>query len=84
MILLRKVVSLKSISINESYWLYTSQIYTVCKPPVEMSQTLGEISLNLMGFTYFFYRQMLTSLISFSSRNTFSFNLLFKSESCLG
>ena len=31
-----------------------------------------EITLNLMGFTDFYYKEMLTSLISFSSRNTFS------------
>ena len=37
-----------------------------------------EIFLNLMGATDFFYKEMLTSLISFSSKNTFSFNLLLK------
>ena len=32
------------------------------------------------GFTGFFYKEMLTSLISFSSRNTFSLDLLFKAR----
>ena len=35
-----------------------------------------EISLNLMGFTNFSHKEMFTSLISFSSRNIFSLNLL--------
>ena len=43
-----------------------------------------EISLNLMGYTDFFNKELVTSLISFSSRNTFSLNLLLKSERCLG
>ena len=43
---------------------------------------LKEIFLNIIGFTDFFYKEMLTSLISFSSRNTFSLNLLLKSERC--
>ena len=37
-----------------------------------------EISLNLMGFTDFFHKEMLTKLISFSLRNTFSLNLFLK------
>ena len=68
MILLREVVSLNN---TESHWLYTLQIYTVCKSRVEISHRLMEISLNLMGFEDVFYKEMLTSLISFSSRNTF-------------
>ena len=84
MILLRKVFSLKNVYINETHWLYNLQIYTVCKCRVEISQMLMEISLNLVGFTDFFCKEMLTSLISFSSRNTFSLNLLPKSERCLG
>ena len=39
--------------------------------------TLMEISSNF-GFTDFFYKEMLNSLVSFSSRNTFSLDLLFK------
>ena len=39
-----------------------------------------EIFLNLIGFTDFFYKEMLTSLISFSSRYTFSLNLLLKAS----
>ena len=39
-----------------------------------------EISLNLMGFTDFFYKEILTNLISFSSRYTFSLNLLLKAS----
>ena len=35
-----------------------------------------KLSLNLMGFTDFFYKEMLISLISFSLKNTFSLNLL--------
>ena len=47
MILLRKVVSLNSIYINESHRLYTLQIYTVCKSRVEISHRLMEIFLIL-------------------------------------
>ena len=36
-----------------------------------------EISSNF-GFTDFFYKEMLNSLVSFSLRNTFSLDLLFK------
>ena len=43
-----------------------------------ISDTLMEISLNLMGFTDFFYKEMLTSLILFYSKYTFSLNLLLK------
>ena len=39
-----------------------------------------EISLNLMGFTDFFYKEMLTSISSFSSRYTFSLNLLLRAS----
>ena len=53
---------------------------TVCKSRVEISHRLMEISLNLMGFTDLFYKKMLTSLISFSSTNTFLLNLLLKSD----
>ena len=73
MILLRKVVSLNN---TERHW----QIYTVCKSRVEISHRLMEISLNLMRFEDVLYKEMLTSLISFPSRNTFSLNLLFKSD----
>ena len=58
------------------YCRYTLQIYAVCKSRIEISHTLMEISLNIMGFTDFCYKEMLISLISFSSRNTFSLNLL--------
>ena len=40
-----------------------------------------------MGFTNFFYKEMLTTLISFFSRNTFSLNLLLnpiQDEPCRG
>ena len=47
MILLRKVVSLNSIYINESHRLYTLQIYTVCKSRVEISHRNMEIFLIL-------------------------------------
>ena len=60
MILRRKVVSLKNIYVNES-WLYTLQIYTVWKSLVEISSTLMEVTLNLMDFTDFFYKEMFTS-----------------------
>ena len=66
------------------FTIYMVQIYTVCKSRVEISHMLMEISSNLMGFTDFFYKEMLTSLVSFSSRNTFSLNLLLKSERSLG
>ena len=57
------------------------QIYTVCKCRVEISHTLMEItSLNLMGFTDFLYNEMLTSLISYFSRNSFSVNLILKAS----
>ena len=79
MILLRKVVSLKKIYLNESHWLYTLQIYTVQKSRVVISHTLMEISVNPMSFADFF-KEMLTSLISFSSRYTFSLNLLLKAS----
>ena len=47
MILLREVVSLNNIYINEIHWLYTLQIYTVCKSRVEISHRLMEIFLIL-------------------------------------
>ena len=47
MILLRKIVSLNNIYLNESHWLYTLQIYTVCKSGVEISHRLMEIFLIL-------------------------------------
>ena len=62
MILLRRVVFLKNINLHESHWLYT----------------YVEIFLNLMGFTDFFYKEILTKLISFSSRYTFPLDLLLK------
>ena len=37
-----------------------------------------EISLNLLGFTNIFYKEMLISVIWFSSRYTFSLNLSLK------
>ena len=74
----RKVVSLKNIYVNESHSLCTLEIYTIWKYWVEISHTLMEISLNLKGFTDFSYKEMFTSLISFSPRNTFSLNLLLK------
>ena len=67
MILLRIIVSLKNIYLNESQWLYTLQKYM-------------EISLNLMDFTDFFYIEISINLISFSSRYTFSLNLLPKAS----
>ena len=39
-----------------------------------------EISLNVLGFTDFFYKEILTNLTSFSSRYTFSLNLLLKTR----
>ena len=50
--------------------LYTLQIY-------------NEISLDLMGFTDFFYKEILTNLISLSPRYTFSLNLLLKASVAL-
>ena len=47
MILLRKIVSLNNIYINESHWLYNLQIYTVCKSRVEINHRLMEIFLIL-------------------------------------
>ena len=47
MILLRKIVSLNNVYINESNWLYTLQIYTVCKSRVEISHRLMEMFLIL-------------------------------------
>ena len=47
MILLRKIVSLNNIYVNESHWLYNLQIYTVCKSRVEISHRLMEIFLVL-------------------------------------
>ena len=49
MILLRKIVSQNNISINESHWLYTLPIYTVCKSRVETSHRLMETFLILKG-----------------------------------
>ena len=79
LILLRKVVFLKNTYINESNCL-TLEIYTVCLFRIEVSHTVMEISLNLMGFTDFFYKEMLNNLISFSSSHTFSFNVLLKAS----
>ena len=73
MILLRKW------NINKSHWLHTLQIYTVWKPPVEISHTHGNI-LKSRVFTDFFYKEILTCLISFSPRNTFLLNLLLKAS----
>ena len=47
MTLLRKIVSLKNIYINESHWLYSWQIYTVSKSRVEISHRVIEIFLIL-------------------------------------
>ena len=80
MILIRKVVSLRNICLNESRRLYTLQIYSFYKSRVATSHTYMEISLNLMCVTDFFYKQMLTSLISFPSGYTFSLNLLLKAS----
>ena len=74
------MVLLRKWNRNESHWPHTFQIYTVWKSRVEISHPLMEISLNLMGFTDFFYKEMLTSSISFSWRNTFSLNLLAKAS----
>ena len=80
LILLKKVISLKNAYINESNCLWTLKIYTVCQFRIEGSHTVMEISLNLMGFTDFFYKEMLNNLISFSSSHTFSFNVLLKAS----
>ena len=47
MTLLRKIVPLKNIYINESHWLYSWQIYTVSKSRVEISHRVIEIFLIL-------------------------------------
>ena len=80
MILRKKVVSLKNIYVNENHWVCTLQSYTVWKSLVEITHMLMEISLNLVGFTDFFYKEMLTSLISLSSRNIFWINMLLKTS----
>ena len=72
MILLGKIVSVNKIYINESYWLYTLQRYTI-----KINHSFVKISLNLMDFTDLFYKEILTSVILFSSRNTFSLNQTF-------
>ena len=46
--------------------------FTLCK--------YMEISLNPMGFTDFFYKEILTNLISLSSRYAFSRNVLLKAS----
>ena len=70
MTLLRKVVS-ENCFCKTFKWnplaLYTLHIYM-------------EISLNLLGFTDLFYKEILTNFISFSSMYTFSFNLLLKAS----
>ena len=38
-------------------FIYNLQIYKVWKSQVEISHTLMEISLNLLGFTDFFYKE---------------------------
>ena len=43
MILARKVIPLNNVYINESHWLYTLQIYAVCKSRVEIGHRLMEI-----------------------------------------
>ena len=47
MILLRKIVTLNNIYINESHWPYTLQIHTVCKSRIEIRHKLMEIFLIL-------------------------------------
>ena len=47
MILHKKVVSLNNIYKNESHWLCTLQIYTVCKSRLEISHRLMEMFLIL-------------------------------------
>ena len=70
MTLLRKVVS-ENCFCKTFKWnplaLYTLHIYM-------------EISLNLLGFTDLFYKEILTNFISFSSMYTFSLNLLLKAS----
>ena len=39
-----------------------------------------EVWLNLMGFIDILYKEMMTSLIAVSSRNTFPFNLLLQAS----
>ena len=59
MIFLTKVVPLKDIYLNENHWLYTFQnIYSLKVSSSNYSHTL----------TDFFYKEMLTSLVSISSR----------------
>ena len=57
-----------------------ANIYSFYKFRVAISHTLMEISLNLMGFTDFLHKEMLTSLFSFFSRYTFSLNLILKAS----
>ena len=45
-----------------------------------ISHMLMDIWFNLMSFTGFFYKEMFTSFISFSSRDIFSLNLLLKAS----
>ena len=52
--------------------------FTICK--YIHFEKLVEISLNLMGFTDFLYKEILISLISFSSRDAFSLNMLLKAS----
>ena len=52
MILVRKVISLNNVYINESHWLYTLQIYTVCKSRVEIGHRLMEIVNKAVGQFY--------------------------------
>ena len=56
MILLRKVVSLNNIDLNENHWqmkIRILQVYTVCKSRVEISHRLMEIFLILEGWGQF-------------------------------
>ena len=71
MTLFRKVASLKNIYINESHWLYTFQIYTICKSSVETSHTLMEELLNLIGFNWL-------SISSYCFRRATFLNILFQ------
>ena len=69
---------MKNIYINESHWLYTLQIYTVCKSSVEISHTHMEELLNLMGFGWLSISRYCFRRATFS-KHTFSKVALFHS-----
>ena len=55
--------------------------------PTQKGGLVDTLQSSSMGFTNFFYKEMLTTLISFFSRNTFSLNLLLspiQDEPCRG